>query len=281
MATSGATVSTSWQAKIGTAGANGSATIQAYTSGSGAILFKLARFRPATDLPVTLSKGTCARVGTTLIRLPAIRTTSRGAAARTLSLSATRTTLIKNATRGTGRIAIRVGSRSTGGVKCGAFAVLVVAKPSPSPTPTTGGGMYLGPYFGLAIPAGWYPSSDGAPSPAKVVFAGPEGQKLLANSVAMSLTLDELVAQLVEGIKTADGVDPEQNEAITMAGVPGRLLAYHFAKNGITMYEIDAFSVNNGRGYELSFVNTAGTEANDMALFLEELSSFTFMSAGF
>jgi hypothetical protein len=141
--------------------------------------------------------------------------------------------------------------------------------------------MFIGPYFAFAVPAGWSPSSDGEPSFAKVVFAGPGEQKLLANSGAMTLTLDDLVAQIIAGIKSVNGVDPEQNDAITMAGVPGRLLAYHFLNSGVSRYEIDAFCVSNGRGYELSFVNTAGTETADRALFLDILASFRFFGPGF
>lgn len=121
-----ATATNAWRAKIGSAGANGTATVQAYTTGTGSIVLKLAKLKASTYLPVTLSKGTCASVGTTLIRFPAIRTTSTGAAARTSSLTASQVTLIKNATQGTGRTAIRVGSSTTGGVKCGVFAVLAV-----------------------------------------------------------------------------------------------------------------------------------------------------------
>jgi putative multiple sugar transport system substrate-binding protein len=119
-----ATVGASWQAKVGSAGANGTATIQAYTTGSGSLALKLARLRTATYLPVTLSKGTCASVGSTLIRFPAIRTTSAGAAARTSSLTAFQVRQLKAATTGTGKIAIRVGSSTTGGTKCGVFTVL-------------------------------------------------------------------------------------------------------------------------------------------------------------
>ena len=121
-----ATVGASWRAKIGSAGANGTATIQAYTTGSGSLALKLARLKAATYLPVTLSKGTCASVGSTLVTFPAIRTTSSGAAARTSSLTVAQVAKLKAATTGTGKIAIRVGSSTTGGVKCGVFTLLYV-----------------------------------------------------------------------------------------------------------------------------------------------------------
>jgi YVTN family beta-propeller protein len=123
---SAATVTNAWRAKIGSAGVNGLATVSVYTTGTGSIVLKLAKLRPATYLPVTLHKGTCASVGTALVRFPTIRTTSTGAAARTTTLTATQVTLIRAATKGTGKIAIRVGSATTGGIKCGLFAILAV-----------------------------------------------------------------------------------------------------------------------------------------------------------
>lgn len=133
-----ATVGESWRAKIGSAGMNGTATIQAYTTGSGSLALKLAGMRPATYLPVTLSKGTCASVGSTLITFPAIRTTSTGAAARTSSLTVAQVAKLKAATAGTGKIAIRVGRSTTGGIKCGVFALLYVP-------------------IGIVVPSGWLP----------------------------------------------------------------------------------------------------------------------------
>ena len=134
---SAVTVGASWRAKIGSAGANGTATIQAYTSGSGSLALKLVDLKAATSLPVVLSKGTCASVGSTLMTFPAIRTTSAGAATRTSSLTAAQVTKIKAATQGTGKIAVRVGSSATGGVKCGVFAVLYVP-------------------IGIVLPSSWF-----------------------------------------------------------------------------------------------------------------------------
>lgn len=60
---SAATVGASWKAKIGSAGVNGTATIQAYTTGSGSLALKLAKLRAATYLPVTISRGRAGRSG--------------------------------------------------------------------------------------------------------------------------------------------------------------------------------------------------------------------------
>jgi len=271
-AVSSATVTSAWQAKIGTRGVNGTAKVSVYTTGTGSLALKVIKMRPAALLPVVLHKGTCSTVGPVLTRLDSIRSSSAGAATRTLSLTAIRVRALIAATR-SGKVAIRIGSGSA--VRCGVFVALAVAAP-PTPSPSPGGTMFMGPYFTLAVPAGWSPSSDGEPSLTKVVFAGPGTQRLLADSVAMTLTLDDLVTLMIAAVKIGNGVDPEQNEAITMAGVPGRLFAYHFARNGVSRYEIDAYCVSNGRGYELSFSNTAGTESADRALFLDILASFGF-----
>jgi YVTN family beta-propeller protein len=115
----GATVSSAWQAKIGSGGANGSATVSLYSSGTGSISLKVVKMRPSTSLAVVIAKGSCS--GSTLLSLPALKTSTGGAASRTSSLTSSQATAIKNATRGTGKIAIKVGSSSTGGVKCGVF----------------------------------------------------------------------------------------------------------------------------------------------------------------
>ena len=121
----GATLTNAWQARLGSGGTNGTATIQAFVGGTGSVILKLSRFRPLVTLPVTLSKGTCSQAGTTLIRLAAIRTTATGAAVRTSTLTASQVTLLLKATAG-GRLAVRVGSSTTGGVKCAVFGVLPV-----------------------------------------------------------------------------------------------------------------------------------------------------------
>jgi putative multiple sugar transport system substrate-binding protein len=135
------TVGAAWRAKIGGAGSNGTATIQAYTSRSGSLVLKLARLKAATYLPVTLSKGTCASVGSRLITFPYIRTTSAGTAARTSGLTVAQVAKIKAATKGTGRMAIRVGSRTTGGVRCGVFTLLYVP-------------------IGIVLPSNWVPGEQ-------------------------------------------------------------------------------------------------------------------------
>jgi len=174
-----ATVGASWQAKVGSAGANGTATIQAYTTGSGSLALKLARLRTATYLPVTLSKGTCASVGSTLIRFPAIRTTSAGAAARTSSLTAFQVRQLKAAMTGTGKIAIRTGSSATGGTKCGVFTVLYAP-------------------IGIVMPSSWVPGEQARFQDA--LKAAPYGGRILISrdSATEMAAVEALIRQ---GIK--------------------------------------------------------------------------------
>ena len=121
---SAATVANTWNAKVGSNGANGTARVQAYTSGTGALVLKLVKLKPSSTLPVIISKGTCSSVGSTLLTLASIRTTSSGALTRTSTLTTAQVKTIRAATKTTGRIAIRIGSGSTR--KCGTF---VFAKP--------------------------------------------------------------------------------------------------------------------------------------------------------
>lgn len=118
-----ATISSAWQAKIGSGGANGTTTIVGYTSGTGLISAKLVKMRASTLLPITLRKGTCS--GTTLMTF-SIKTTSSGAASGSRSLTASQVTAIKNATKGTAKLVVRIGS-STTGVKCGTLTTLPIA----------------------------------------------------------------------------------------------------------------------------------------------------------
>jgi len=150
---SAATLTNTWAAKIGTSGANGTATISAFATGTGSIALKLAKLRPSSLLAVTLSKGTC--TGTTLTALAAIKTSSTGAAARTSSLTAAQINLIKAATKGTAKVAIRIGTGTT--AKCGTFApqpipaylaaTLTIGDPYPSGLAISPTGIWVSGYY--------------------------------------------------------------------------------------------------------------------------------------
>jgi YVTN family beta-propeller protein len=148
------------------------------------------------------------------------------------------------------------------------------ATPSPTPSPPAGGSLFVGPYLRLAIPAGWSPVRSDDPDIS--MFAGPGFQLLGAMSVGTSLTLEETSAQIIAGIKSQSDIDPEQTEPITMDGVPGRMLTYHFPNMGMNVHGLFAFCTHNGRAYEIVFRNAAGAETADRALFLDVLTSFIF-----
>ena len=123
VAAGAATVSAAWSAKIGSAGVNGTATISAFTTGTGTMALKVARMKASTLLPVVLHKGTCSSVGAVLLTLPSIKTTSSGAASRTSGLAAAQVTKITVAAPA-GKIAVRIGTGTAR--KCGLFAPLAI-----------------------------------------------------------------------------------------------------------------------------------------------------------
>lgn len=114
-----ATTTNSWLAKVGSAGANGTASMLAYTTGSGSLILKLKKLPASKTLTVTLLKTSCK--GSTLLTLASIKSSSSGAATRTSSLNASQVTSVKKATTGSAKIAIRIGTGTT--AKCGVFAV--------------------------------------------------------------------------------------------------------------------------------------------------------------
>jgi hypothetical protein len=116
----GAGATSSWQAKVGPSGVNGTVSLSTITNGAGSMGLKLVKLRAYWTLPVAVFKGTCTSVGPELFTLAAIRTTSSGAATRTNALSASAVKLILAATAGSGKIAIRVGTGTS--ARCGAFA---------------------------------------------------------------------------------------------------------------------------------------------------------------
>jgi YVTN family beta-propeller protein len=122
--TSAATLSRSWQAKVGA----GSAAISAYTNGAGTLALNLKSLKASTTYATVLYRGTCTAVGKKLMALASIKTSTKGAVARTSSLTAAQVTSITNATSDGATIAIRMGTGSI--TKCGVFAAqpVIVAR---------------------------------------------------------------------------------------------------------------------------------------------------------
>jgi hypothetical protein len=286
-AASSATVTSAWQAKIGAKGANGTAKLQVYDTGTGSLTLRLMKMRPATLLPVVLHKGTCRAVGPVLARLDAVRSSNAGVANRTSSLTVTRVRAILAATR-SGKLAIRVGSGSA--LRCGVFAALALPTPTASPeaspvatasatpSPSGGGTLFVGSYFMIVAPPGWTvrPISYFG----DVELKGPGHRAIIAHSLPRSGTLEDLVAEVTAQLGQMPGPGLEGNEAITLDGTPARLLTYHWLIGSQGFHVLDAISIHNGRGYEIQFQNWPGDESADRLLFLEVLASFAFMSAG-
>lgn len=132
----GATVNAAWTTKVGSAGANGTARVQSYTTGSGALIVSLKSLARSTVYPLQLYRGTCSTLGTRLAALSGQLTTSTGLLSRTLGLSTTVTSAIRANTKAGRRMSLLVGSGSLR--RCGTFIVASVAAPTPTPVPPCG-----------------------------------------------------------------------------------------------------------------------------------------------
>jgi hypothetical protein len=291
-AASSATVTSAWQAKIGSRGANGTAKVQVFNTGTGSLTLRLVKMRPAMLLPVVLHKGTCSAVGPVLARLDSVRSSNAGVANRTSSLTVTRVRAILAATR-SGKVAIRIGSGSA--LRCGAFSALPIATPQPSPSasptpsisptpspsgddPLFGGTLVVGTYFAFAVPAHWSVVSTSNPDDA--VYQLPGVALVEAHLAQSSQTLEQLSAAVISNIMSKPGAELEQTEAITMDGAPAQMLTYRAIKYPSVppLHFLDAFCVHNGRAYELVFWDLTFKSA-DRTLFLHILASFHFLSA--
>jgi hypothetical protein len=132
-AAQGATVNATWAAKVGSAGANGTARVDGYATGTGALILGLKALARSSTYPVSLYRGTCSRLGTRIVAFSSQLTTTTGTLSRTLSISKTTTSTIRAATKGTGRMSLVVGSGSLR--RCGTFAATALPTPTPTPTP--------------------------------------------------------------------------------------------------------------------------------------------------
>jgi len=219
-AVSAATVSAAWSAKIGSGGANGSATLQLYTSGTGSLALKLVKLPASTSLAVTLSKGTCSSVGSTILTLPAIKTTSAGAAARTSSLSAAQASAVTAATRGTGKIAIRVGSGST--AKCGPFVALTLATPPVATIPpdqlSKPGVLTV--CSDIPYPPQEFFDASGNPTGSDIEIGAEIAKRLGLSSEVENAVFDTIIAAVLGGkcdvVISAQNITPDRQNLVTM-----------------------------------------------------------------
>jgi hypothetical protein len=137
-ATSVAAASDTWKAKVGTAGANGTAAITAPTTGAGTLKLALKALTPSSAYAVKVVKGTCAAPGAAIWSAGAQASTSTGKIAKSIAVPAAKMTAIRTASAA-GPIAIRVGAGSK--LRCGPFTFV----PAPSPTPEPSLAVRVGP----------------------------------------------------------------------------------------------------------------------------------------
>jgi uncharacterized membrane protein YgcG len=129
LATEAAAGTTVWRAKVGTAGANGTATLA--PRGSGATLrLALKALTPATAYPVSIVKGTCALPGPTLWAARVQTSTAAGKIVKSLTMPAAQLAPIRLGA-GVGPVAIRIGNGLN--LRCGPFTIVTVASASLAP----------------------------------------------------------------------------------------------------------------------------------------------------
>jgi hypothetical protein len=72
------TLKREWRAAVGTNGANGKATLDAWTSGTGLLDVAVTNMRASTSYRVVIRRGSCANPGTKVVDLSAVKSSSSG-----------------------------------------------------------------------------------------------------------------------------------------------------------------------------------------------------------
>ena len=112
---SAATVGAQWLARVGPAGANGTATIRVDTSGAGGITLTLRGLARRAPYAATLYRGTCAARSAKIVALPSLKTSASGTFVRTSALTPSQAAVVN-----TGSAALWLAAG--GHVICGTFA---------------------------------------------------------------------------------------------------------------------------------------------------------------
>ena len=88
---SAANVSAKWSTPIQVPGARpqGTATLYAYSTGTGSLSLRLARLQPGATFSVRVYTGTCSNLRTRVVLLPAVTSSMAGTVARGLTLNRT------------------------------------------------------------------------------------------------------------------------------------------------------------------------------------------------
>ena len=95
--TDAATVAAKWDAQIEVGGvhAQGSATLYAYTSGTGALGLRLTGLRPSTDYWVSFYSGSCSNLGSRVALVRIVTSTASGTLTRGLTMTRALTTRLR------------------------------------------------------------------------------------------------------------------------------------------------------------------------------------------
>jgi hypothetical protein len=129
--TAAATVLAKWQARVEVASrSQGTATLYNFVGGNGSLSIRLTGLRPTTAYWVAIYRGRCANLGSRVLLLRAVTSTTSGGVARSLALTETTMSRLRTLLR-TGTLSVAIGSVR----RCGTLA-RVSLSPAPTPTPS-------------------------------------------------------------------------------------------------------------------------------------------------
>ncbi len=123
------TLQRTWKTTLGTSTSRGTVTLQAYTSGTGAIRYSLKGLRPTTSYAVQIRYGSCADLGAVVQRLTTIRTSTTGTVSRADAVSSGAMHWVWLAARSPAFV-VRIVSGTS--VRCGAFTFVHATRVSVS-----------------------------------------------------------------------------------------------------------------------------------------------------
>jgi hypothetical protein len=227
-----ATSTNAWLAKVGSSGANGTAGVNAFTTGVGNVVLKLKKLPASRTLAVTLLKTSCK--GSTLLTLASVKSTSTGAVTKTFSLTKTQVTAIKKAGAAPAKFAIRIGTGTT--AKCGVFTVQVVPAyiaasvqvgPSPSGVAIDPTGVWVSNWWDNTLTR-INPVTNTVLSVLPLTLTGEEGPEALTSgggSLWLTTTEGDAEGNLVQG--SVLRIDPATGTVL--ATIPGGIGAIDIA----------------------------------------------------
>ncbi len=120
-----ATVKRTWNARLGTAAANGTAVLQAYVEGTGKLAMALKGLRANTSYNLEIRSGSCTNLGTLRATLFAVPVSATGTVDTYRNVPGTKMNAIWKAARA-GSIVLRIGTGAL--AKCGTLAFAVATR---------------------------------------------------------------------------------------------------------------------------------------------------------